>query len=789
MRVFTSLGELKSYHELVKEKRLNPERSMIFSDFIEKATRLTNNKMVTSEIRTVLLYKAIEENEFEKLNFTNDFPDFLENDHFLLKFYQELSTELVSIENIPTESTYDAYEEQLVILKMIRERYVNLLNEFGYIDRIILPDVYNLNKEWLVKSIKKLEIYYIGYITNFELKVLQEISEIIPVQIHYTTSKYTTKMEKRFESLFGELEDNRHYLFDLSNKKVIYNKEFNFDKSVRVNASSINLSQIAFMKKEIESYITEGIPAENIAIILADSELLPIIKMYDKYENYHYLMDSKFGLTKEYKILEAIYSYFNEKTEENRNRINRYIESNELPQVVFDYISTLFNKEVEFDKAFDVINRLSIIIKDDYLLSIYKDEVSEFYHLKETFSPEKFSKYYNLFLRRLYDIEIDEPGNGKIKVMDALMSKGYFFEAVIVLSFNDDKVPLNSVKDMFLSSEVRNLISLPTKHDRYMMQRNMWFNLFARTKHISISYLDNELSNKSRFLNEFKYINEIKMDENELLSLLFDSNDTISFDGFNHDLEMEVDLTKEIWSNSKLKTYIECKRSWYFKYKLGIPSDIIDINIKRRANIGNMLHNVLKRVYDNFESIRNRDDLYFKLKTELKNEPQEDIYYKAEVDLWIKRIWKFVKNEESVLEVQVPYELEKKYNAEINGIMFKGIIDRIDKVFTKDDKELYRVIDYKSGKPKLYTQKTVSNASDFQMEIYSELLSAQKMNVIGYYFYSLKDAELIEEEQFNAKKELLYSYIDILKEKNQNFSQTDDISKCRNCPYKIICQK
>jgi ATP-dependent helicase/DNAse subunit B len=150
----------------------------------------------------------------------------------------------------------------------------------------------------------------------------------------------------------------------------------------------------------------------------------------------------------------------------------------------------------------------------------------------------------------------------------------------------------------------------------------------------------------------------------------------------------------------------------------------------------------------------------------------------------MERLKLFVQNE--IKRFQDGYRVkyvEKTFSIKHDDFTLTGKIDRID------IKENYlEVIDYKSGKIPKDTQKSLEKCSNFQLQFY-HLLTSSEGEVFQSYYYDLNNANLVHEEFFDQKLDLLYQKLELLKNKEHNFTMTEDLKKCTFCPYIKICNR
>jgi RecB family exonuclease len=122
---------------------------------------------------------------------------------------------------------------------------------------------------------------------------------------------------------------------------------------------------------------------------------------------------------------------------------------------------------------------------------------------------------------------------------------------------------------------------------------------------------------------------------------------------------------------------------------------------------------------------------------------------------------------------------------EINGLKFKGRIDRLDK---KDDN--YLVIDYKSGSTKSINSKNSDGLVDFQMNIYDKLLQKPNSKIDFAYIEILNSGKLEYLKAKEEKEEKLLEHIEYLKTlKSFDAVRCDNLQLCRNCSYRLLCHR
>ncbi len=749
-------------------------------DFEKKIVLIPNRTFIDEDTRVLLLKEASQFSNFKNLHISREFFAFLKNSQFLFSFFEELSVELIDIENLKQKDIYDSYHEHLEILERLLFAYKELLNKNNYVDKILLPSLYRLNIAY-IKNIEFIEFYLDGYLTNFEFKLFDEISTYKPFIIKIWVNKFNQKMVEKFSKFNITLENGYYYEIDFSNKKILKeNRYLSSETLYQSFASNSQNLQVAFIKKMVFDFIQKGVKPEKIAVILPNGKFAETLSIFDTENSFNFAMGSSFGNSSLYQRLSALYEYFLDPKIENYYRLKRYkYDIDKIKERMEDW-----NRGV--NDALILEEKILSLVKEDDSESyrIFKDELYLFLKIFNAFVKQPFHKILHLFLNRLASKRVDDVGGGKITVMEILETRGMAYDGVIVVDFNESLVPLRSQKDLFLSTEIRSFVGLPTPQDRENLQKYYYKRVFEQASMVAISYVANEQNQPSRFLDELALdITKIRYENHHFHDILFTpSKQKKHF--LPLDIEMIYDFSKIELSSTRLKTYLDCKRKYYLRYirvldEVSLPTDESDERM-----IGVLLHSALKELFENRGEIDSAKDLFEALKNILYKKTKNEILLKFHIDIWLKRLYRFCEVEfERFQSGYHIFQLEKKIKLEYNGFMLVGNIDRID---IKDDKLF--VIDYKSGKIPKITKNSLSSTTDFQLQFY-KLLSSSFGDVEGAYFYDLTNSKLVDEAFFEEKMDLFNNYLDSLKDKNQNFTMSEDIKKCQYCPYIKICDR
>ena len=774
--VFPTSRAIRDY--ISKQKSNNTLLPFILTidEFLKKSISLSNLKYCEEEHRVLFLNEAIKNIDIKKLGISDNFTKFLKQSDYIYRFFLELASEKVEIEEIQNVDTYDFYLEHLEILKAIKKKYIEILENNSYVDKINLDKHYEINENFLDKF-QDIELHFEGYFTKVEFEIVEKISQKIDTKIIFYSNSYNQKSLEVFKNLNINLKIDYKYKIDLTNKIIIDEEEIkSLLESYEIKGFSSRLNQIAYIKSCIEKSVLNGVNPKDIALVLPDESFVSSIELFDDERYFNYAMGKSIKNKELYQISNAIYLYLSEDEEKNISNISYLkIDKEFIDKSIKPFWNKVTNKEL-FVSITDFIKQkeknIELIEKYDELL--YKLNITLFSNENKILLKD----VYKIFLQKLSSITLDDINSGKITVLGLLETRAVSFDTVIVCDFNESYIPKISVKDKFLSTRLKQLANLPTQFDRESLQKYYYKRLISSSKNVFISYVNSETNQISRFANEL-FEKNIATDTNDSFykHILYD-NHKISY--FDEDIISKIDLTKFIWSATSFKNFLECKRRFYLQYILKINEHTISLKPKG-YELGDIIHSILEDYYskDNKNSI---EELFLKYKS-------SNPFLTLDLEVWKKKLLNFYEFDKQRLKNREIIMIEKEFNCSFNNINIKGIIDRVDKF-----EDNYEVIDYKTSSTlSVDTLKTYEKSVDFQLEFYHIALQQLfKNSNIKAFYYDLNECLLKEEIAIQEKLELLSSKFDELKELSKNemsFSKCEDKSNCLYCAYKIICNR
>ena len=510
-------------------------------------------------------------------------------------------------------------------------------------------------------------------------------------------------------------------------------------------------------------------------MILPDEKFAPLLKSFDEKSNFNFAMGEPYNKTKIYVKLDSTCRAIEQDSKENEARLER------VGDELYMQLRSIYYKQASEVNILDFLNTYKENFADKKSIKIFEEELYSFKNILPFMKDMGVKSLLSVFLQRLTSRTLDDVRGGKVTVMGVLETRSVKFDGVIIVDFSDSNVPKKSDKDMFLNTAIREMANLPTMSDRENLQKHYYEMLINSSKEVAIGFVKSGDSSGSRFLKQLGIQEELIHDESEYAKILFQAKEKVLH--VENEIKLPYSFKNKKLSATKLKNFLTCKRKFYYKYIKYIYRHEIPKDMPQEFEIGLQVHKALEELYIRQSSFNDVESLKKALHVELDNACGS-----SELEEYLIAIQK--RNLDKFCEVDVDrfkdgwevYKCEEKLICNYNGIVLEGSIDRIDKRVNEIE-----VLDYKTGKYPLYTEKTIDEATDFQLEFYY-LLAAGFGNVTGCYYYDLKDSKIVSESFLDEKLERLKSIIEgLLEIEEVNFELCEDEKNCTFCEYKIMC--
>ena len=704
--VFSSNRSLNNFYKN-SESILLPDAKTI-ENFIDDIAFIPNKRKLPKNLRILFLWKAIKNISMKELGFDKTFSNFLESSKFLFHFFDELKSSIVKIDDINVEDTYGEYSLHLKILKEIYESYENLLSKFNFYDA---KNEYEINVNYL-KTYKNIFIFVDGILSKFDFSLIKKASHYCDIKIQFIYDKYSSPF---YKDLSKDFKNNHKYIFSITENKIINEEKLpDTFPNIFTYSFQLRINQTLLVLAKINEWLEEGIT--NIAIILPNENFKEYLQLFDKNKNIDYSM----GFTNRNLI---------KNIEKLKNNENKRIDSNDFYNLI---------KEIDKDKALD-----------DVLLML--DSID-----KEILEELDSIDIVNFLLTQIPNLK-DKDG-GKIKIMSILESRNLAFDKLIIVDFNDKFIPMLSDNDMFLNTAIRKRVKMPTITLKENLQMHYYFNAIKNAKEVHLAYC--ALDELPKIINELNLKEEFNGDS---LWRYFERKKEKIY------LEEELKSRNKITnlSATSIKAFIDCKRSFYFKYLEKLKAISEELNQSR-------IHNILHSIGKDFDTSK-IDSL---IKDENKKKQFELMLIKEKITPFLlNQKWKIENEDREILE------LEEEFNFKYQDYIFSGKIDRIDRV--GDEIE---IIDYK-----LIKNMKPSNEDYLQLLIYKKALKEkykkyENINALYYDVYNNKEYEITKEIEEECE-EILSLALNELKNDEIDFHMTEDLKKCKYCNFKYLCNR
>ncbi|MGD9717927.1 MAG: PD-(D/E)XK nuclease family protein [Sulfurimonadaceae bacterium] len=774
--VFPTSRSIRDFQQQVSGDSLFLPHTFTMAEFLQKLCIVDGYRYPDEDTRSLLLLEASDFSRFRELQIERNFFTFTKNASYIFKFFEELSAELVPIERLNDADTYAEYEEHIGILVQLYQNYEALCNQKRLLDRIFLPKLYRLNVAFL-QTHKKFEIHISGHLTNFEFQVLRQAVAHAKIILVLSTSKFNKKVQKRFGELGLQLQENYLYKIALGTMEILSQEAISHAKDISCEAFSEPLLQAAFVQKKIYDFVAKGYDPQKIAVIVPDEHFASTLKLFDDKSNLNFAMGVPFSQTFFYKKIDGATQALEIDSKENEARLQR------VGDTIFQELYAHYYKDISEIDVVGLLEGFALHATEKIEKKIYAEELFLFIRLLPYLEGMNLKGVLHLFMQRLASRTIDDVRGGKITVMGVLETRGVSFEGVIIVDFSDTNVPKKSDKDMFLNTQVRENANLPTMFDRENLQKHYYKSLLGNTQEAAICYVKSPQSSASRFLKELGIEEYNGYKELDYASILFAPS--IKHSKEEDEIVLDYSFRDQTISATKLKTFLTCKRKYYYRYIRNLQGHEIPKEMPKEWEIGTHIHAALRNLYT---KKRAYGDVVL-LKKELSLE-LDAVCGKSEMEKYLIAMYKKLLDPFCALEIQRFSEgwhvvaCEESLETTYAGARLAGQIDRVDK---NGDSVL--VLDYKSGSYPLYSEKTLGEATDFQLEFY--YLLAQKFGSdISCAYYDLKESKIVYEPFLQEKLALLSATLsDMLMQESFEFSKCEEHKHCVFCDYALICKR
>lgn len=445
-----------------------------------------------------------------------------------------------------------------------------------------------------------------------------------------------------------------------------------------------------------------------------------------------------------------------------------------------------------------------------------------------------------------------EPLKG-LQVMGPLETRALDFRNVIIMSCNEGVFPRRNVSSSFIPPELRKGFGLPTYEYQDAVWAYYFYRLITRAENVWLLYDSRTegLKNgeESRYIKQLRYHFGVKINEYvaEVEPGMPLGRDTVVE---KNEQIMEVIRTRS-YSPSAISNYISCPMKFYYVSVERLKKDQEVSEQMDAGMIGNVYHNTMWALMTSDKMMLSLEPMnklgqhgtsseYRITRQYLESwlDRREDIKAKVEAlmceelgvdeitgrslvvcNVIVRYVIKTIACDLEILknngeEFFTIVGLEHKLNADIYGVKFFGVMDRIDRIGANGP---LRLVDYKSGKdsPSSLSTRgdkitdTVKNifASDYnvrgphkatlQFFIYDKMLEAagmtdmldvtNSMYATTCLFSSPPEIYGLDKEFAEALDQRLDALIKEICNPDVPFTMTENVEECKFCDFRMIC--
>ncbi|NOY39611.1 MAG: hypothetical protein GXO95_05155 [Nitrospirae bacterium] len=852
--------------------------------------------VVPDELRLLYLQKAVRGLDTENLlrlfgrehaRYYEDFMRFASVGRRLLRFYEEVFAEGVGFEDLRMNALYTDYEKDVVILEEIASIYRDVLGRNGLIDLMFLKGDFlssgmsRFYNPTFLKRFKEIYILTVGRLSSFELRLLEKASEVVDIKVFI---HYEGVADNEIKKIYRTLDSKASLPPEIPAAP--------YPAFIEVEEFSLPEEQAGFIMESIRKSIGMGISPEETVVVLPDDGLKRTLYAFDRDGILNFAMGFEMRDTVFYSFLKSLEAMLTSRDErgacdtraalnflshpfvrglagegyepflrdvKRRNRL--FVDADELCMTgelkeVFQEIEGIFSRKTGFKEFSSRIREfLGWIMERNSSLIERLRESPEFVGARKVFferlimlgmlpyevfwpkgSPLGHLVYLNEYLK---GITYPHTWGGPVTVMGMLETRALGFRAVIIPDMNEEFMPPASEKDMFLNTEIRKRVGLPTFLDREALSRTYFNGLLKKARAVFLSYASSEGRRPgSRFIEEIAIQRgggQFETIRPHSAGKVAPSLPTVSVQAKSlvpvkdsHVLRLieAMELTP-----TSLRTYRECRFRFYLKYIRKLREKEEMSEELQRVDIGNIFHSAIRNVYSRLfgsslqdgslkSGVRRQASLFKsqpsdfpvvsceKLTSELKSEVLReakgyDIFRKSpharlELEVFIEKLRDFVDSENAVFEAGwMPAYLEFPVSMKLKGMRFRGKIDRVDIFQGPAESARTRgvIIDYKLSEINVRDRTVLDEKfKEFQLPLYRLMLreTIKGIDVEGLAYYDLKRSfrlrrvfeDLTDREFAGHIEELVME----LRDRDQGFEKTVQEKNCKYCSYTDICR-
>ncbi|MDR2105320.1 MAG: PD-(D/E)XK nuclease family protein [Deferribacteraceae bacterium] len=594
------------------------------------------------------------------------YSDYLKRSSTLLPFFYELCSERIDSALLAKRSSYDLYSEQIKALAAIWDRYNDLVKSDGFIELWQLYTDFELDEIFLSRF-DTFFLLISGSLSRFEIELYRRISEKRNIEIVFNFVEGKHRQEPLFKRVFGmgikAEERDSGFVWERAERTgqslilrySVGSGEDNFyapsdPSEVEILPASGGFSQYELITRRIfELHFEKETPLSRMAVVLPSSELLNWFQHSDLYKLYHVshletaanfgffqflttlaaLLNAKASDSYPLAVLEKLSAYpfaqelVGEKFFEKQKKSGKlYISFNQIAEDaelagLFGYIAPFFEEIDTYSalirKLITFLEKLAAAIKgadknqSGRELAVMQDAAAQLRQLGHIFShiDEEFpvGELLALILAELKGVLEQRAGGKGVLVLELKESRNLQFDYLFIPGMSSEAFPAQLQSTLFLNSESRLALELPSFSDMNEFQKSAYYELLARAKKSVITYSAVEDISVSPFASEIIAKAKGGLDREKTfypaaLVAFPRRYRAKNYDSRIRNTPERVELLRNFrYSPSALECFRKCQRQFYYRHIACITPPKTAVDKIDMGELGNILHRIVRELF------------------------------------------------------------------------------------------------------------------------------------------------------------------------------------------------
>jgi RecB family exonuclease len=449
-----------------------------------------------------------------------------------------------------------------------------------------------------------------------------------------------------------------------------------------------------------------------------------------------------------------------------------------------------------------------------------KEELANLSFSKEPFDMQQIC---SVFLQKLEDEMISFSGSPLkgLQILGLFETRSLNFENVIVMDANESLLPKLKIYEPLIPREVMLNLGINRLEKEEEIQRYQFMRLVSGAKRAYLIYEENQLKEKSRFIEELLWQMQKSQNKLEVIAIprgTFNVKITQRPRIIRKTSAVVDFLKKQSYSATRLNSYLNCPLEFCYRYVFGLSQRQDLLDEPGADQIGQFIHELLESAFKRFLNRKPVIDKSFEnqFMREFEEKFASGLARRMKSDSFLlkgiirKRLEKFLE-EEKKREVQrvLCLEMEFKDVVEFNGtsVTFVSKVDRVDQF---RDKGIV-IIDYKTGSIDAIPRRLErleameferssiqENIRSFQLPLYYYVIKKQfpgsNLNAEYYSLRTLERKAFISDSDLPRAERVMEICIRALGfllsqilDPRIPFEAAKDERKCLSCDFSSLC--